>query len=404
MSQNHGIPTDDVTCGHLVKHSLCITYVPTFDVHVYKATAHKDIRLIGEWSVHEHACLLPLELHSHMHSALPDWVNLWNTLQASSILPNLAYLSTRLLPTWTFDSQPLWVTCVCMPLASSCALEFAHTLSTQTEVRLSGAVILFWQILLLFQPKTWENLGTFCFSSVNLTKLAIFGNFSKYSILQNWKKKPWSGGFSCCCTCWKSDRTTAKNLRKTHAKVFPPSFSGLPWIDEISYNLMGTAIRLSSTVTSPVYIQLSTSIWTIKSCLNAQKIEHYGSSLIHKIKQLRMQYKQTVIHNYCALETKEDCSWNHIVPEDGHHKWFVYLQISTHLLTWERTCWKISCLRGSSPVALTRTCHVHLIVSTSSEKIAWSPHSGQHRSCWHTSRSNSNLQDCRKKSTPILWR
>jgi len=174
MSLNHGIPTDDVTCGRLVKHSPCITYVPTFDVHVYKATTHKDIRLIGEWSFHGLACLLPLQLHSHMQSALPDWVNLWNTLQASSILPHLAYLSTRLLPTWTFDSQPLWVTCVCMPLPSSCALKFAHTMSTQTEIRLSGSVIFCRQILLLFQPKNWENLGNFWFCSVNLTNLAIF--------------------------------------------------------------------------------------------------------------------------------------------------------------------------------------------------------------------------------------
>jgi hypothetical protein len=28
--------------------------------------------------------------------------------------------------------------------------------------------------LLLFQPKNWENLGNFYFSSVNLTNLAIF--------------------------------------------------------------------------------------------------------------------------------------------------------------------------------------------------------------------------------------
>jgi len=182
MSQNHGIPTDDVTCGRLVKHSLCITYVPTFDVHVYKATTQKDIWLIGEWSVHGLACLLPLQLHSHLHSALPDWVNLWNTLQASSILPHLAYLSTRLLPTWTFDSQPLWVTCVCMPLPSSCALKFAHTMSTQTEVRLSGAVIFRWQILLLFQPKNWEHHGNFW------PILLFFGKFCQMFYITKLKK------------------------------------------------------------------------------------------------------------------------------------------------------------------------------------------------------------------------
>jgi hypothetical protein len=31
--------------------------------------------------------------------------------------------------------------------------------------------------LLLFQPKDWENPGNFCFSSVNLTNLAIFWIF-----------------------------------------------------------------------------------------------------------------------------------------------------------------------------------------------------------------------------------
>jgi len=47
-------------------------------------------------------------------------------------------------------------------------------MSTQTEIRLSGSVIFCRQILLLFQPKNWENLGNFWFCSVNLTNLAIF--------------------------------------------------------------------------------------------------------------------------------------------------------------------------------------------------------------------------------------
>ncbi len=36
-----------------------------------------------------------------------------------------------------------------------------------------------------------------------------------------------------------------------------------------------------------------------------------------------------------SSETKEDCSWNHFAAEDGHHKWFLYSQVSTHFLTWE---------------------------------------------------------------------
>ncbi len=78
---------------------------------------------------------------------------LWNTLQASSILPHLANISTRLLPTQTFDSQPLWVTCLCTRLPSSCACEFAHALSTWTKVRLSGGMpscCICWKSCLIF--------------------------------------------------------------------------------------------------------------------------------------------------------------------------------------------------------------------------------------------------------------
>ncbi len=400
MSQNHGIPTDDVTCGHLVKHSLCITYVPTFDVHVYKATTHKDIQLIGGWSVHKHACLLRLQLHSHMHSALPDWVNLWNTLQASSILPHLAYLSTRLLPTWIFESQPLWVTCVCMPLPSSCALKFAHTLSTQTEVRLSGAMIFFWQICCSSNLKIGKILEIFVFLVSIWPILLFFGFFFQMFYITKLKKITLVWRFVLLLHLLEKWSDHCKGSEKNSCQSFSTIllWPAMNWWNIIQphghCNQIAKYVHISS-VHPVIYFHLNNQIMFERS---------KNCTLWILINPQDQAAKNAVQTDYCALETKEDCSWNHIVAEDGHHEWFVYLQISTHLLTWEWTCRNISCLRGSSPVALTRTCHVHLIVSTSSEKIDWSPHSEQHRSCWHTSRSNSYLQDCRKKSTLILWR
>jgi hypothetical protein len=194
---------------------------------------------------------------------------------------------------------------------------------------------------------------------------------------------------------------------------------------------MGTAIGLSM---HPMYIHLSTSIWTIKSCLNTQEIAHYSSLLIqntpmkfqsnfirntHKIKQLRLQYIQMVIQTIASSETKEDCSWGHFAAEDGHHKWFVYSQVSTHFLTWE---WDL--LHLSKDFLLQR-----LLQSCGTEPEAvtctWQcPLAQRKKNClttqlWtapvddtadisaikvYTSRSNSHLQDCTKDSTIIWWR
>ncbi len=57
---------------------------------------------------------------------------LLKTLQASSIMPHLAYISMR-LTSWTFDSNPLWMICSwpCMP--SSSAPILAHAFSTTIE-------------------------------------------------------------------------------------------------------------------------------------------------------------------------------------------------------------------------------------------------------------------------------
>jgi len=184
------------------------------------------------------------------------------------------------------------------------------------------------------------------------------------------------------------DPTTVKDLRKITAKVFQPSFSGLPWtkgITEISYTLMGTAIGLSM---HPMYIHLSTSIWTIKSCLNTQEIAHYSSLLIqntpmkfqsnfirntHKIKLLRLQYIQMVIHNYCIIGNKRGlllkslCCW-------GWTSQVICLLTSLYSLSYLRMGPAAPIKRfpaSEAPPALwhwTRSCHMHLTVSTSSEK------------------------------------
>ncbi len=63
---------------------------------------------------------------------------LLNTLQASSRLPHFAYLSTKLFPTKTSDSQPLWMSCSWTSLPSSSAPKPAHAFSNPTKVNLSG--------------------------------------------------------------------------------------------------------------------------------------------------------------------------------------------------------------------------------------------------------------------------
>ncbi len=56
---------------------------------------------------------------------------LLNTLQASSMLPHFAYMSTKLLPTKTSDSKPLWMSCLWTNLPSSSAPNSAHALTPE---------------------------------------------------------------------------------------------------------------------------------------------------------------------------------------------------------------------------------------------------------------------------------
>jgi hypothetical protein len=133
---------------------------------------------------------------------------------------------------------------------------------------------------------------------------------------------------------------------------------------------------------------LDTSIWTIKSYLNTQEIAHYSSLLIqntpikfqsnfirntHKIKQLRLQYIQMVIHNYCIIGNKRGlllkslCCW-------GWTSQVICLLTSLYSLSYLRMGPAAPIKRfppSEAPPALwhwTRSCHMHLTVSTSSEK------------------------------------
>ncbi len=164
------------------------------------------------------------------------------------------------------------------------------------------------------------------------------------------------------------DPTTLKDLRKTAAKVFQPSFSGLPWtkgITELSYTLMGTAIRLPM---HPMYIHLSTSIWTIKSYLNTQEIAYYGSLLIQNTpikfhqKYPQNQAAKTTVHTDGDPQLLHHGKQKRIAPEITLLlRMDITSDLSTHksLLTFlpeNGTCCtyqKISCFRRSScPVAL----------------------------------------------------
>ncbi len=172
----------------------CILNAPTFCIHVNEVTTNKDIKLISilnyllmntpaffncnythtctqhcqkgsrDWlyafMLHlskEIQCLVPLPtLHiSENDDDIPrDNIACRHFVEYSpSILPHLAYMSTRLLPTQTFDSQPLWLTCLCTCLPSSCACKFARALSTWTKVRLSGGMpscCICWKSCLIF--------------------------------------------------------------------------------------------------------------------------------------------------------------------------------------------------------------------------------------------------------------
>jgi hypothetical protein len=57
-----------------------------------------------------------------------------NTLQASSILPHFAYMSSKLVPTKTSDSHPLWMIYSWAHLSSSMVTTLAHAFSTATKL------------------------------------------------------------------------------------------------------------------------------------------------------------------------------------------------------------------------------------------------------------------------------
>ncbi len=61
------------------------------------------------------------------------WI-LLNTLQASSMLPHFAYMSTNLFPTKIIDIQPLWIICSWTLLPSSSSTTLAQAFSTPTKV------------------------------------------------------------------------------------------------------------------------------------------------------------------------------------------------------------------------------------------------------------------------------
>jgi len=72
-----------------------------------------------------------------------QWAHFWggillNTLQASSMLPHFAYMSTKLLPTKTSNSQPVWMSCLWTSLPSSNVRKAAHALITWIKVNLLG--------------------------------------------------------------------------------------------------------------------------------------------------------------------------------------------------------------------------------------------------------------------------
>ncbi len=71
--------------------------------------------------------------------------HLLNTLWASStLLPHMAYMSTRLHPANTSASQPLWILCSWACLPSSSAPKLAQVLTTRTKVNLLLGVVPSW--------------------------------------------------------------------------------------------------------------------------------------------------------------------------------------------------------------------------------------------------------------------
>jgi len=148
IASKHGFPEDDIIWRYLVEYSLCILYAHTFSVHVHDTTTNPFIRLqtnsndlfmsasafLSAATV-AHAFRIPTKVtgfgstpsccissySSNPFCPYPHFTYatitalqpttsqvgiLLKTLEASSMLPHLAYMSTRLVATNISDSYP----------------------------------------------------------------------------------------------------------------------------------------------------------------------------------------------------------------------------------------------------------------------------------------------------------
>jgi len=139
-----------------------------------------DSSLGTAWPAHEHTCTLQGQPHRHLHPALLQRLQrsgahppvtfqnrssafcpcphfmcpnimasqvttfhdglLVNTCQAASMLPHFAYMSTKLFPTKTSDSKPLWMSCSWTSLLFASASKSPHALITWTNLNLPGLI------------------------------------------------------------------------------------------------------------------------------------------------------------------------------------------------------------------------------------------------------------------------
>ncbi len=176
-SSKYGIGSNYISRWHLVEHSPSILHAPTFCIHVHQATAHTNIWIPSIWMICSwahlpsssatklaHAFSTPTKVTESdlkpcccicwnssnsfwpcPHFTCPNIMLfqmttsqdsiLLNTFQASSMLPNFAYMSTKLLPTKKSESHPLFMVCSWAYLASSSATMLAHAFKTPTKVK-----------------------------------------------------------------------------------------------------------------------------------------------------------------------------------------------------------------------------------------------------------------------------
>ncbi len=179
MSQYDGSPSNHMISRiwHLVEHTPSILInAPTFCIHVHQVTPTKTsdsqpLWMIWSWTPlpssranyagtciqHPHKsnrawvhtfllyllqlfqCLLPCP-HCTCPNIMVIQVTtfqdgiLLNTLKAPKMLPNFAYMSTKLLHTKTSDSQPLWMSCIWTSIPSSSVPKLAHALIIVSKI------------------------------------------------------------------------------------------------------------------------------------------------------------------------------------------------------------------------------------------------------------------------------